>query len=392
MDYIQQMDREYIASTYNRFPVTLVRGRGSLVQSEDGREYIDFGAGIAVNTFGYCDEVWQRAVTEQLGVLQHSSNLYYTGPCTRLAAELCRRTGMRKVFYSNSGAEANECAIKAARKYGSEHHDPETYWIITLKNSFHGRTLTTLAATGQDHFHELYQPLTPGFLYAEPGDLEDVRSLARDHKVCGILMECIQGEGGVNALDADFVRGVREFCAEEDILLLCDEVQAGNGRSGELYSYMNFGVMPDVVTTAKGIGGGLPIGITMLGEKVEDIFHAGDNGSTFGGNPVVCAGALSILNRLDDEFLAQVRKKSEYIRSELGAAPGIKKVTGMGLMLGVEPEKGTAGQIASKCLSDGLLVLTAGQNKVRLLPALNIPEDLLKQGVEILKRTFAAQN
>ena len=389
MDTIQQLDREYIASTYGRFPVTLVSGKGSLAEDEQGKRYIDFGAGIAVNTFGYCDTVWQEAVKNQLDALQHTSNLYYTAPCSALAAELCRRTGMKKVFFSNSGAEANECAIKAARKYGAEHHGRDAYWIITLKNSFHGRTLTTLAATGQDHFHELFQPLTPGFLYAEPEDLEGLTELTASHKVCGILIECIQGEGGVNALSRDFVQGIAKLCREKDILLLCDEVQAGNGRSGQLYSYMNDGVTPDVVTTAKGLGGGLPIGVTMLGEKVQDIFHPGDNGSTFGGNPVVCAGALSILKRLDDDFLAEVRAKSNYLFRTLSKAPGVKQVTGMGLMIGVEPEKGSVAELAGRCLEKGLLVLTAGQNRLRLLPALNIPDSLLQEGTEILKEVLA---
>ena len=340
MDTIQQLDREYIASTYGRFPVTLVSGKGSLAEDEQGKRYIDFGAGIAVNTFGYCDTVWQEAVKNQLDALQHTSNLYYTAPCSALAAELCRRTGMKKVFFSNSGAEANECAIKAARKYGAEHHGRDAYWIITLKNSFHGRTLTTLAATGQDHFHELFQPLTPGFLYAEPEDLEGLTELTASHKVCGILIECIQGEGGVNALSRDFVQGIAKLCRE-------------------------------------------------LGEKVQDIFHPGDNGSTFGGNPVVCAGALSVLKRLDDDFLAEVRAKSNYLFRTLSKAPGVKQVTGMGLMIGVEPEKGSVAELAGRCLEKGLLVLTAGQNRLRLLPALNIPDSLLQEGTEILKEVLA---
>lgn len=389
MTDIRKLDAEYIAHTYGRFPVTLVKGKGSLAWDENGKEYIDLGGGIAVNVFGYCDDVWKDAVTKQLNTLQHTSNLYYTGPDTELAARLCQKTGLKKVFFSNSGAEANECAIKAIRKYAAETKGPDTYNIITLNHSFHGRTLTTLAATGQDAFHQLFTPLTPGFLYAEPDDLSSVENLVQNNKVAGILMECVQGEGGVNALSQDFVKGVEQICKENDLVLAIDEVQSGNGRTGALYSYMNYGIHPDVVTTAKGIGGGLPIGVTMLGKKVQDIFHPGDNGSTFGGNPVVCAGANTIIDRLDDALMKEVKDKSEYIVNELQNAPGVKEVTGMGLMLGIEPSEKKAIDIANACLEKGVLVLTAGQNKVRLLPALNIPMDLLTKAVQILKDAFA---
>ena len=389
MTDIRKLDDEYIAHTYGRFPVTLVKGKGSLAYDENGKEYIDLGGGIAVNVFGYCDDVWKEAVISQLNTLQHTSNLYYTGPDTELAQKLCQKTGMKKVFFSNSGAEANECAIKAIRKYASETKGKDTYNIITLNHSFHGRTLTTLAATGQDAFHQLFTPLTPGFLYAEPDDLSSVEKLVEENKVAGILMECVQGEGGVNALSAEFVKGVEKICQDNDLVLAIDEVQSGNGRTGALYSYMNYDIHPDVVTTAKGIGGGLPIGVTMLGEKVQDIFHPGDNGSTFGGNPAVCAGACTIIDRLNDDLMDEVKMKSDYIVRKLKDAPGVEKVTGMGLMLGIEPTEKKAIDIANGCLEKGVLVLTAGQNKVRLLPALNIPMDLLTKAVQIIKETFA---
>lgn len=391
MDMIKEMDQTYVASTYARFPLTIVSGKGSLAYDENGEEYIDMGSGIAVNLFGYCDDTWKAAVISQLDSLQHSSNLYYTGPCANLAKELCERTGMKKVFFSNSGAEANECAIKAARKYAAEHKGKEYTTIVTLKNSFHGRTLTTLAATGQDKFHELFQPLTPGFVHADPDDPEDLVKAVHANKTAGIMIECVQGEGGVKALSPEFVETVKKLAKEEDLIIIDDEVQAGNGRTGKLYACMHYDLLPDVMTTAKGLGGGLPIGATMLGEKVKDIFKPGDNGSTFGGNPAVCAGALSNLKRLDDAMLAEVAKKSEYIFNELQGAPGVKQVTGKGLMIGVEPENAKAGDIVKKCMEEHVLFLTAGGNKVRLLPALNIPEELLSKAVSTLKKVLAEQ-
>jgi len=286
MTEIKKLDQEYVASTYARFPLTIVKGKGSVAYDENGEEYIDMGSGIAVNLFGYCDEVWSEAVSKQLTSLQHTSNLYYTGPCAQLAWQLCLKTGMKKVFYCNSGAEANECAIKAARKYAAETKGPEYSTIITLVNSFHGRTLTTLAATGQDHFHELFQPLTPGFVHAEADDCEGLENLVKANKTAAIMIECVQGEGGVRALSPEFVSCISKLQKEYDLVIIDDEVQAGNGRTGKLYAYMNYDLVPDVVTTAKGLGGGLPIGVTMLGEKVQNIFKPGDNGSTFGGNPV----------------------------------------------------------------------------------------------------------
>lgn len=387
MNSIIEKDKQYVANTYSRFPIQLVSGKGSLVYDADGKEYIDLGTGIAVNTFGVADQEWQNAVTEQMKKLAHTSNLYYSEPCVLLAQKLCKRTGMKKVFFSNSGAEANECAIKAARKYAADKKGADFYNIITLKNSFHGRTVTTLAATGQDVFHELFNPLTPGFLYAEANNINSVKKLLQENKCAAVMFEIVQGEGGVNPLSAEFVKALADLAEKEDILLIADEVQIGNGRSGMLYGYMNYGITPDIVTTAKGLAGGLPLGATMLGEKVENVFTVGTHGSTFGGNPVCCAAALSVLNRIDDAVLADVRAKSELIKSTLTGAKGIKSVSGMGLMLGIETEK-DASEILSECMKNGVLVLKA-KNKIRLLPALNIPYDLLKKALSVLVNACA---
>ncbi len=382
-----ELDKQYIAGTYARFPLQLVSGKGSLVCDETGKQYIDLGTGIAVNGFGIGDTEWKNAVIAQLDKIQHTSNLYYSEPCALLAKELCTRTGLKKVFFSNSGAEANECAIKAARKYGELKKGKEYYTIVTLKNSFHGRTITTLSATGQDVFHEHFTPMTEGFVFAQANDIEDMRRLVKENKCCGIMLELVQGEGGVTALDKDYVQSVAELAKQEDLLLVIDEVQTGNGRTGALYAFMDYGVTPDVVTTAKGLGGGLPIGATMLGEKVENLFTAGLNGSTFGGNPVACAGALNILRRIDEKLLAEVREKSAYIFAELETTKGVKSVSGKGLMIGVECEK-EASEVIAKCMEKGVLVIKAKQ-KVRLLPALNIPWDELKTAIKILKEVIS---
>ncbi len=380
---IKEMDRQYVAGTYRRFPLEIVSGKGSVVRDEEGKEYIDLGSGIAVTSFGVADEEWQRAVTEQIGKVQHMSNLYYTEPCARLAELLCSRTGMKKVFFSNSGAEANECAIKAARKYSAERHGAECYTIVTLKNSFHGRTLTTLAATGQEHYHELFQPLTPGFAHVAAGDLAGLRTLADTVPVAGILIECVQGEGGVVPLSEDFVRGVAALARERDIPLMVDEVQTGNGRTGQLYAYMNYGIQPDIVSTAKGLAGGLPLGATLLGDKVQNVLGYGDHGSTFGGNPVCCAAALSVLRRIDDALLASVREKSAYLFNVFTGAEGIESVSGIGLMIGLKTVK-PAGDVVAACMQRGVLCLTA-KDKVRLLPALNIPMPLLEKAAEVIR-------
>ena len=379
---IKSLDHQYVANTYNRFPVEIVSGKGSVVVDRDGKEYIDLGTGIAVNAFGVADEAWQQAVIAQMGKFQHTSNLYYSEPCAVLAKMLCERTGMKKVFFSNSGAEANECAIKVARKYAAEKKGKDCYYILTLEHSFHGRTLTTLAATGQDEFHQDFQPLTPGFLHAKVNDLADVEAKLDAYPVAGILIEIIQGEGGVIPLEEGFVKGIAALCQQRDILLMCDEVQIGNGRSGMLYGYMNFGVKPDVVSTAKGLCAGLPLGATLLGEKVEYTLGYGDHGSTFGGNPICCAGAISTLSRMDEALLQGVRERSKKIVDTLTGKKGVKAVTGMGLLLGIDPVR-PAGDVIAECMERGVLVLSA-HGKVRLLPALNIPMDLLEKALDVL--------
>ncbi len=384
---IKEKDSAYIASTYARFPINLVRGEGSLVWDDEGKEYIDLNSGIAVNSFGIADKEWIAAVTAQLGKLQHTSNLYYSDPCAELAEMLCRRTGMKKVFFSNSGAEANECAIKVARKYAADKKGGEYSTIVTLKNSFHGRTITTLAATGQDSFHTDFLPLTEGFVYAEANNCESLTECVKNNKVAAIMFEVVQGEGGVLPLTKEFVDCIVNLAEENDILIVCDEVQTGNGRTGKLYGYMNYGITPDVVSTAKGLAGGLPIGATLLGEKVEKVLTPGSHGSTFGGNPVSCAGACSIISRIDDELLASVTEKSEYIFNELTGAPGVISVSGMGLMIGIETTR-PAGDVIADCIANGVLPIKA-KNKVRLLPALNIPMEQLKKAITVLKEACA---
>ncbi len=377
-------DKTYVANTYARFDMALKEGKGSVAKDYDGNEYIDMGSGIGVTSFGYCDDEWVNAVTKQLTTLQHTSNLYYTSPCVDLAKLLCEKTGMDKVFFGNSGAEVNECAIKIARKYAAENKGSEYYTIISLESSFHGRTLTTLAATGQDKYHANFQPLTPGFIHTPANDIDALREMVANNKVAGIMIECVQGEGGVNPLDAEFIKAVDSICKENDIVFIVDEVQTGNGRCGEMYAYMNFGVNPDVVTTAKGLGGGLPIGACIMAKKVSHVLGAGDHGSTYGGNPVASAGAISIISRLNEELFGEVKAKSKYIFDELSGAKGISSVSGLGLMIGILPDGKTAGEVVNACMAKGVLCLTA-KDKVRLLPALNISWDSLKKAVSVIK-------
>lgn len=384
---IKSLDNEYVAHTYARFPVAFVKGEGSHLTDDTGKEYIDLGTGIAVNTFGISDPVWQKAVSDQLGKLQHASNLYYTGPCAELAEMLCSRIGMKKVFFSNSGAEANECAIKAARLYSYEKYGDGRSTVVTLKNSFHGRTLATLSATGQDVFHTKFGPFPEGFVYADPTDAEDVIRLVKENNACAVMMELVQGEGGVYPLEEDYVRTIADFVKENDVLLIIDEVQTGNGRTGSLYAFEQYGIQPDIVSTAKGLAGGLPLGATMLGEKLADTYKPGTHGSTFGGNPIASAGAVSILSRIDDALLADVRAKSEYIFSELTGAKGVVGVSGLGLMIGIQTEK-SAKDVIAGCMERGVVVLSA-KEKVRLLPALNIPMEDLKKAIGILKEVIA---
>ncbi len=383
----QELDREYVAGTYARYPVTITAGKGSLVTDINGKDYIDLTSGIAVNSFGVCDEIWYKAICEQAAKVQHMSNLFYTEPCAKLAEMLCKRTGMSKVFFSNSGAEANECAVKVARKYIADTKGPDYNTIITLKNSFHGRTIAMLSATGQDHYHEAFRPLTPGFVHAEANNLEYMKVLADAHKTAAIMIECVQGEGGVIALDEGYVKGVAEFAKDNGILLIVDEVQTGNGRTGHLYSYMNYGIKPDIVSTAKGLAGGLPLGATILGDKVKDTLQPGDHGSTFGGNPVACAGAVSILERIDDALMAGVKAKSKFLFETFTGASGIESVTGLGLMMGLKTTK-PAKEVVNACIAEGVLCLTA-KDKIRLLPALNIPDDLLAKAAEVIKKCCA---
>ena len=382
---ITAMDQEYVAGTYKRFPVEIVSGKGSRVVDSNGKSYVDMGSGIGVTAFGFGDEAWMAAVTDQLGKVQHTSNLYYTEPCAQLAKLMCEKTGMKKVFFSNSGAESNECAIKVARKYSAEKKGADCFTIVTLVNSFHGRTLTTLAATGQEHFHELFRPLTPGFVHVPANDIDALKACIAQNKIAGILMEVVQGEGGVLPLTEEYLVAADALAHENDIPFMIDEVQTGNGRSGKLYSYMNYPIHPDIVSTAKGLGGGLPIGATLLGEKVQNVLGYGDHGSTYGGNPVCCAGAVSVVERLTEDFLAGVREKSAYVFSQLEGAPGVESVTGLGLMIGVKTAA-PAGEVVKACMDKGLLCLTA-KDKVRLLPALNIPMEDLQYAVETLKAT-----
>lgn len=384
---IQSTDKQYIANTYARFPLTIVGGKGSVVWDDKENMYIDLATGIAVNTFGIADETWAAAVTAQLSTLQHMSNLYYTEPCAKLAKALCEKTGLKKVFFSNSGAEANECAIKVARKWAADNKGEDCYTIVTLNNSFHGRTITTLAATGQDHFHKLFKPLTVGFVHTPANDIDALKKTINDNNVAAVMFECVQGEGGVIALDKDFVKAIAELAEEKNFLVIVDEVQTGNGRTGKFYGYMNYGITPDIVTTAKGLGGGLPIGAALLSERVENTLGFGDHGSTYGGNPVCAAGALSIVSRITDELLTEVAKKSEYIFEELANADGVESVSGMGLMIGIKTVK-PAAEVVKKCIEKGVLCLTA-KDKVRLLPALNIPFDDLKNAIQIIKEVAA---
>ena len=388
MDNVFLIDKEYVANTYARVPVQIVSGKGSTLKDVNGKKYIDMGTGIGVTALGTANRKWKKAVKSQINRFQHVSNLYYSEPCALLAKTLVERTGLKKVFFSNSGAEANECAIKVCRKYGAQKKGVTAFNIITLKNSFHGRTITTLSATGQDCFHKDFTPLTEGFSYANANDFESVKALVNKNTVA-IMIELVQGEGGVVALEQDFVTKIDKLCKEKDILLVVDEVQTGNGRTGKLYSYMHYGILPDVVTTAKGLGGGLPIGACIMGEKVEKTLSFGDHGSTYGGNPVACAGALAVLGELNETFLDNVNKKSQYIFNSLKDAKGVVSVTGKGLMIGIKTEK-DAKTVVNECLQRGVLCLTA-KDKIRLLPALNIPQKQLEKAINVIKEVIGKE-
>lgn len=382
---IRDKDKQYISGTYNRFSTDICSGEGATLYSESGKKYVDFASGIAVNTFGVNDAAWKEAVIGQLNRVQHACNLYYTRPQTELAEMLCSRTGAKKVFFSNSGAEANECAIKAARKYSYDKYGEGRFAIVTLKNSFHGRTMATLSATGQDAMHKYFMPFLPGFSYADP-TYEGVRKMC-SAKTCAVMLELVQGESGVRPLDVEEVKEIELFCKKNDILLVIDEVQTGNGRTGRLYAYEHYGIRPDIVTTAKGLAGGLPLGATMFFDKCENVFGAGDHGSTFGGNPVACAGAVNILSRIDRELLLEVQGKSAYLFTHLGRIRNVVNVTGLGLMIGLEITK-NAREVAEKCLDRGLIVLTA-KDRIRLLPPLNIRKDEMDFGLRILNEVIS---
>ena len=384
----QTLDQQYLAHTYNRFPLEIVGGKGSLLRGADGREYIDLGSGIGVNIFGMDDDEWRDAVTAQLGRFQHVSNLYYSEPAAKLAQMLCERTGLKRVFFSNSGAESNECAIKAARKWAAEHKGSEYCSIITLRGSFHGRTLGTLAATGQDVFHRDYQPLPGGFLYAQPGECEALERLVAEHPCAAILFEAVQGEGGVRPIGQEFASCLQEVCRKHDLLLMADEVQLGNGRSGSLYGYMNYGLQPDVVSTAKGIGGGLPLGVTMFGERVADVFHPGDHGTTFGGNHLACAAAIAVADVMAaDRLVDHARELGDYLIGELKKLPRVKEVRGRGLMIGVELFEDAAPLRRKLLFDEKIFVGSSGdKNTFRLLPALNIGREHADRLLEALRK------
>jgi len=387
MDY-KALDKEYIVNVYNRLDAVIDHGKGAVLYDVNGKEYIDLSAGIAVNIFGVCDDVWRNAVISQLNTLSHISNVFYTEPQIILAEKLCKKTGMKKVFFSNSGAEANECAIKAARKYSHDKYGNGRYTIITLKNSFHGRTMATLTACGQDSLHEDFGPFLDGFVYADANDFNSVVKLAEENSVCAIMMEVVQGEGGVKPLNPTFVHQVSEYAKAHDILVIIDEVQSGNGRTGALYAYMNYGIHPDIVSTAKAIGGGLPMGATLFADTTQYTLTDHTHGSTFGGNPICAAGAITIIDRLDDAFLAEVKEKGLYIKKELESCKNVEYVSGMGLMIGVKLKKNLM-DVVNECIDKGVLVLTAN-GLLRLLPPLNIPMDVLKKGIAIIKEVIEA--
>ena len=386
---IQQDEQQYLMHTYGRFQTALVSGKGAVAKDVEGKEYIDFTSGIGVNSLGYCDEGWVKAVSTQAATLQHISNLYYSPLQTAVAKKLCELTGFDKAFLCNSGAEANECAIKIARKYSFDKYGAGRQTIITLVNSFHGRTVTTLAATGQEVFHNFFFPFTEGFSYALANDLDDLKAKLTDD-VCAVFVELIQGEGGVMPLDPDYVKAVQQLCAEKDLLFMIDEVQTGISRTGHFYCYQGYGVKPDVVTSAKGIAGGLPMGACLCNEKLSGVLTPGTHGTTFGGNPIACAAAIEVLSRVaEPAFLQEVQKKGDYIRAKLLEMANVKEVRGQGLMIGIVTEKNNAKAVAAKCVENGLLILTA-KDLLRMLPPLTITYEEIDRGLAILKNVMEA--
>ena len=383
---IKQLDNENIMHTYARYDVCLTHGSGVYAYDDSDKKYIDVSSGIGVNSLGYCNPGWVKAVTEQASKIQHISNYYYSPVAGELAEKLTKATGLSKVFFGNSGAEANECAIKVARKYSFDKYGTDRNRIVTLENSFHGRTIATLSATGQDVFHNYFFPFVEGFDYAKANDIESLLSKITD-KTCAVMLETVQGEGGVNILDSDYLKEVRKICDERDILLIVDEVQTGVCRTGKLYGYMHSGITPDIVTSAKGLGGGLPIGICMVGEKLSEVMGPSSHGTTFGSNPVVCAGAKYILDTVNNpEFIDEVNKKGKYIKEKLLKIKGVKAVRQQGLMIGIEVEE-NAGDIAKKCTEKGLLIITA-KTLLRMLPPLNITYDEIDEALSVLKKVM----
>ena len=387
----KEKDLKYIMHTYGRYDVALKSGKGAVAYDENGKKYIDVSSGIGVNSLGYCNDGWVEAVTKQAGTIQHMSNYFYSEQSSNLAEKLCNLTGLSKVCFGNSGAEANECAIKIARKYSFDKYGEGRNEIITLKNSFHGRTVTTLSATGQDVFHNYFFPFTEGFSYVEAGDMNALKN-AVNKNTCAVMLELIQGEGGVNILDKDYVQSLVKFCNENDILVIVDEVQTGIGRTGKLFAFENYEILPDLVTVAKGLGGGLPIGLCMCGEKLKDVMSPSTHGTTFGANPVVCAGANYVLDTITaDGFLDEVNKKGAYIEEKVLKFENVKNVRRMGLMIGIELESGNAHEIAVKCVENGLLIITA-KDLLRMLPPLVITYDEINEALKILENTLKENN
>lgn len=385
---LMALDSETVMQTYGRFPLAIDHGDGATLYSPEGKAYIDFTSGIGVNCLGYGNKKWLEAVTTQAAKLQHISNLYYTEPYIRLAQALTSRTNMKRAFFANGGGEANEGLIKLCRKYSYDKYGPGRNTIITLKDSFHGRTVTTLAATGQDAFHQYFFPFTEGFVYADANDISSIKALD-DGSVCAVMLELVQGEGGVLPLDYDFVQQVKTLCEEKDWILAVDEVQTGVGRTGSLFCFQQYDILPDVMSFAKGIGGGLPLAGILAGEKTEAVLTPGTHATTFGGNPVCCAGALSVLEQLDDSMLAAVGEKGNYLRHAIEKMPGVREVRGMGMMLGIGLQDGyIAGTMVQNMLEQGLLCLTAGHNTIRLLPPLTITQAELDRGLQIMAQVL----
>ena len=391
MSNVEVLDRVYAANTYGRAPVVFKSSKDVYLVDEDGKEYLDFGSGIGVMSLGYQHPAWIQSVTNQINHLVHTSNLFYNEKTALLTAALAQRTGFDKVFLSNSGAEANECLIKTARKWAHDVKGEGEHPIVTLVNSFHGRTVTTVTATGQDTFHTHFGPFTPGFRYVPAGDIDAMKAQLDKESCAAVLVEIVQGEGGVRALDADYLKALQALCHEKDVLFCVDEVQTGNGRTGRWFAFEHFGLEPDLVSTAKGLGNGLPIGATLMNEKTANVLTPGTHGSTFGGNPVACAGALAVLETIDDEFLAEVERKGDLLKKALEAVPGVKDVSGLGLMIGFSVEGQKSADIKAKALKEGLVVLTA-KDRVRLLPPLVISDEELLLGVEKLKKVIVKKD